>query len=145
MQQMKYIINDKESFVNPYIALAISVMQIISVVFLQLIFMIYVSTMNEGMLVIVQDFIAIEVITLLDNFFGRLVITILQQNHTFLVGGEADDGLTDEQHIDLVKFFGLPPDPNRNQVIVKKEGGDEDKQEDQLNANVEDYKKIKEL
>ena len=34
MQCMKYIINDKESFVNTYIALGVSLMQIISVVFL---------------------------------------------------------------------------------------------------------------
>lgn len=99
---MKYIINDKDSFVNSYIALGITLMQIISVVFLQITFLIYVSTMNEGILVIVQDFIAIEVITLLDNFFGHLVLTILQQNHTFLLGNEPDDSLTDIDHGILV-------------------------------------------
>lgn len=71
------------------------------------------------MLVIVQDFIAIEVITLLDNFFGRLVLTILQQNHTFLLGDEPDDGLVDEEHTDLVKNYGLPPDVNRHQVNIE--------------------------
>jgi len=78
MQCMKYIINDKASFVNPYIALGVCVMQCTSVVFLQMVFLIYVSTMNEGMLTIVQDFIAIEVITLLDNFFGKLALTIIE-------------------------------------------------------------------
>ena len=71
--------------------------------------------MNEGILVIVQDFIAIEVITLLDNFFGHLVLTILQQNHTFLLGNEPDDNLTDIDHGILVNKHGLPPDMKRGQ------------------------------
>ena len=80
--------------------------------------------MNEGMLVIVQDFIAIEVITLLDNFFGRLVLTILQQNHTVLLGNEPDDNLCDEDHNELVHEFGLPPDLKRNQLNAKDVLGD---------------------
>ena len=141
MQCMKYIINDKDSFVNPYIALGISLMQITSVVFLQITFLIYVSTMNEGMLVIVQDFIAIEVITLLDNFFGHLVLTILQQNHTFLLGNEPDDNLTDKQHRELVYKFGLPPDLKRNQVMAKsKDSKEYEDQVEQIKRMNEDNK-----
>ena len=72
MQQMKYIIHSPNKFRSPGLAFLISTFQIVATLMLELTFIFYIQEIR-GIIDITANFIAIQVVTQMDDFLGSLM------------------------------------------------------------------------
>ena len=75
---MNYILKHPDKFMNASVAFSLSLMQMTAAIFLELIFVVYIQSIS-GAIDITKDFIAIQVITALDDFTGQMILSIIRK------------------------------------------------------------------